>query len=64
MKLANLGDKSVKCLRLNILFVIYFLLWIKYWLVIWKSFSFDFIQQQKKRPNISGIRVVLVHTIE
>ncbi len=26
--------------------------------VIWNSFSFHFIQILKKRPNISGIRVV------
>ncbi len=33
-------------LSLNI-YVIYVLLWIKYWLVIWNYFSFYFIQIEK-----------------
>ncbi len=56
-KWANLVDKSVKFLSLNICYVLYVLFVNKILAhVIWKSYSFHFIQF-KKLPNISGIRV-------
>ncbi len=50
-----------KFLSLNICYVIYVLLWIKYWLM-WFEIILVFIlfKYKKKRPNISGIRVVYI----
>ncbi len=49
-------NKSVKFLSLNICYV---LLWIKYWLMWFESLLVFILFKFKKRPNISGIRVVL-----
>ncbi len=51
-------DKSVKILSLNICYVLYVLLWIKYWLMWFESLLIFILFKFKKRPNISGIRVV------
>ncbi len=50
--------KIVKFLSLNICYVIYVLLWIKYWLMWFESLLVFILFKFKKRPNISGIRVV------
>ncbi len=50
-------DKSVNFLSLNI-YVIYVLLWTKYWLMWFESLLVFILFKFKKRPNISGIRVV------
>ncbi len=52
-------DKSVKFLSLNI-YVLYILLWIKYWLMWFESLSVLILFKFKKRPNIYGIRVVIL----
>ncbi len=52
-------DKSVKCLCLNIFYVLYVLLWIKYCLMCFKSLLVFILFKFKKCPNISGIRVVV-----
>ncbi len=54
-------DKSVKFLCLNICYVLYVLLWNrlwKYWLMWFESLLVFILFKFKKRPNISGIRVV------
>ncbi len=55
----HLVDKGVKYLILNIN-VINVLSWIKYWLMWFENFLvFILFKKKKKRPNISGIRVVV-----
>ncbi len=54
-------DKSVKCLRLNIFYVLYVLLWIKKILKWFESLLVFILFKFKKRPTISGIRVVQIH---
>ncbi len=51
--------KIVKFLSLNICYVLYVLLWIKYWLMWFESLLVFILFKFKKRPNISGIRVVV-----
>ncbi len=51
-------DKSVKFLSLNI-YVLYILLWIKYWLMWFESLLVKILFKFKKRP-IYGIRVVIL----
>ncbi len=43
----------------NICYVIYVLLWIKYCLMWFESLLVFIVFKKKKRPNISGIQVVL-----
>ncbi len=50
--------KIVKFLSLNICYVIYVLLWIKYWLKWFESLLVLILFKLKKYPNISGIQVV------
>ncbi len=50
--------KIVKYLSLNICYVIYVLSWIKYWLMWFESLLVFILFKFKKRPNISGTRVV------
>ncbi len=59
LKWAHYVHKIVKFLSLNICYVIYVLVWIKYWLM-WSEILLVFILFKfKKRPNISEIRVVV-----
>ncbi len=60
---AHLVDKSVKCISLNICYVFYVLLWIKYLLVWFESFLLLILFKFKKHPNISGIRIVYVQSM-
>ncbi len=50
--------KIVQFLNLNI-YVIYVLLWIKYWLLWFEIILVLFLFKFKQLPNISGIRVVM-----
>ncbi len=52
-------NKIVKFLSLNICNVIYVILWIKCWLIWFESLLVFILFKLKKRPNISGIRVVV-----
>ncbi len=52
LRAAGLLDKSVKFLRLNICYVLYVLLWIKYWLMWFESILVFILFKFKKRPNI------------
>ncbi len=58
IKWAHFEHKIKKILRLNICYVLYVLLWIKYWLMWFESLFVFILFKFKKRPNISGIRVV------
>ncbi len=51
-------DKSVKFIRLNIYYVLYVPLWIKYWLMLFESLLVLIRFKFKKRPNIFKFRVV------
>ncbi len=51
---------SAKFLNLNHCYVLYVLLWIKYWLMWFESLLVFILFKFKKCPNISGIRVVHV----
>ncbi len=53
--------KIVKFLSLNICYVIYVLLWIKYWLMWFEILLVFILFKCKKRPNISGIRVLIMN---
>ncbi len=50
----------VKFLSLNICYVIYVLLWIKYWLMWFEILLVFILFKFKKYPNIFGIRVVYI----
>ncbi len=51
-------DKSVKFLSLNI-YVLDVLMWVKYWLEWFEILLVVILFKLKKRPNISGIRVLV-----
>ncbi len=59
LKWAHFVHKIVKFLSLNIFYVIYVLLWIKYWLMWFEILLVFILFKFKKRPNISRIRVVI-----
>ncbi len=61
LKWANFVHKIVKFLSLNICYVIYVLLWIKYWLMWFEIFLVLILFKFKKRHNISGIWVVIIN---
>ncbi len=58
LKRRDFVHKIVKFLSLNICYVIYVLLWIKYWLMWFEILLVFILLKFKKRPNISGMRVV------
>ncbi len=58
LKRAHFVNKIVKFLSLNICYVIYVLLWIKYWLMWFESLLVFILFKFKKHHNISGIWVV------
>ncbi len=58
LKWAHFVRKIVNFLSLNICYVIYVLLWIKYWLMWFEILLVFILFKFKKRPNISRIRVV------
>ncbi len=53
-------DKSVKFLCINNCYVLYVLLWIKYWLMWFESLLNFILLKSKKIPNISGIWVLSI----
>ncbi len=57
-EMSNCVHKIVKFLSLNICYVIYDLLWIKYWLMWFENLLVFILFIFKKRTNISGIQVV------
>ncbi len=57
-EMSSFVHKILKFLSLNICYVLYVLLWIKYWLMWFESLLVFILFKFKKRPNISGIRVV------
>ncbi len=61
MDAVSSGLKWTKVLSLNICYVIYVLLWIKYWLMWFESLLVFILFKFKKRPNSSGIRVVCMY---
>ncbi len=58
LKWAHFVHKIVKFLSLNICYVIYVLLWIKYWLMWFEILLVFILFKFKKCPNISRICVV------
>ncbi len=54
-------DKSEKFLRLNICYVLYVLLWMKYWLMWFENLLVLILFKFIKRPNISGISGIYIY---